>query len=152
MDIIPVILGTVKYNKIIKSRIPSNAPHALVPLKRSKRWYRNEDYASILFLHDFAGGVNLFFGTPEFRKVKCSDKQLQTPTKTTVLQREVAISQEKQLKSACNDWSGGAVSMLLFLVVSFCSFTLQFFHTFLSQLFLAFSSHRLRTLPFAVFP
>lgn len=111
MDIIPVILGTVKYNKIIKSRIPSNAPHALVPLKRSKRWYRSEDYASTLFLHDFAGGVNLFFGTPEFRKVKCSDKQLQTPTKTTVLQREVAISQEKQLKSACNDWSGGAVSI-----------------------------------------
>jgi len=42
-------------------------------------------------------------------------------------------------------------TLLLFLVVSFCSFTLQFFHTFLSQLFLAFSSHRLRTLPFASF-
>lgn len=70
MDIIPVILGTVKYNKIIKSRIPSNAPHALVPLKRSKRWYRSEDYASTLFLHDFAGGaVNLlmeaFYGDIE---------------------------------------------------------------------------------------
>ncbi len=50
MDIIPVILGTFKYNKIIKSKLLSNNPHSLIPVKYSKRGYRSEDYASMLFL------------------------------------------------------------------------------------------------------
>lgn len=109
MDIIPVILGTVKYNKIIKSRLQSNAPHALIPVLRSKRWYYRSYYATALFKHEFASGANSNPENQNFRKLKCPCERLETQGKTNEVECKTKLSYSKADSNRCNHTLCGVV-------------------------------------------